>query len=113
VRVPEHDGHTQRARERGSEDCEHRRHVRDHAQGTVAQLGRERTLEPQTASGFRARSEGTDATVRRQSSGNGGVCEHDDLVEPLRERRDLRDRRRKRRMLRVDLLRDEDELAHA
>jgi hypothetical protein len=113
VRVPEHDGQTQRARERGGEDCEHRRHVRDHAQRALAQLGGERTFEPQTASGFRARSEGTDATVRRQSSGNGGVCEHDDLVEPLRERRDLRDRRRESRVLGVDLLRYEDELAHA
>jgi hypothetical protein len=52
------------------------------------------------------------AAVLGKNSGYDAVGEHDDLVDELGEGADLRHRGRERRMTRVDLLRDEDELRH-
>ena len=52
------------------------------------------------------------AAVRRQRAVDGAVGEHDDLVDARRERAHLRHGRAEHRVLRVDLLGDEDEPAH-
>ena len=110
VRVPEHERDAQRAHERRGEDGVDRAHVGDdRAAAQAAELRRERRFEPRAAPGPRARPEGADARVGGQRVRNGPVREDDHLVHTPRERRDLRHRRPQRRVLRVDLLRDEDE----
>jgi hypothetical protein len=110
VRVPKHERDPERPDERRGEDGVDRAHVgHDGSVAQAAELRRERRLEPRAAAGFRTRAEGADARVGRQRVRHGPVREDDHLVDAPRERRDLRHRRGKRRMLWVDLLRDEDE----
>jgi hypothetical protein len=58
------------------------------------------------------RSESANAAVRRKHPVNRAVGEHDDLVHQLGESSKLGNRRGKRRMPRIDLLGDEDDLGH-
>ena len=73
-------------------------------------LTREGSLETRTAQGSVSGPKGSYPAVVGQHAGNGTVREHDDLVDETRERTDLRHRGRERRVPRVDLLGDEDEL---
>ena len=75
-------------------------------------LAREGGLEAGTAQHAVSGAEGAHAAVVRKHARNGAVGEHDDLVDERRKRGDLRHGRRERRMSRIDLLGDEDELRH-
>ena len=77
-----------------------------------AQLANERALEPRAALQLRRRAEVVHADVRGQRARHCVVAEHDELVDPRRERAHHRHRRGEHRIPRVELLRDEDEPAH-
>ena len=110
MRVPEHERDPERPDERRREDGVDRAHVRDDGAAAKApELRREGALEAKAAPDLRARTEGADARVGGQRVRDGPVREHDHLADPPRERRDLRHGRAERRVLGVDLLRDEDE----
>ena len=90
-----------------------RAHVRDDgATPKPGQLTGQRGLEARSTECLVRRPEGAHAAVLRKNAFDRAVGEHHDLVDELRERADLRDRRGKRGMPGVDLLRDEDELGH-
>ena len=113
VREPEDERNAQRPDERRGQHGVDRAHVRDdRAAAKPGQLAGQRGLEARSAQRLVRRAEGAHAAVLRQHAVDRAVGEHDDLVDELRERADLRDRRRERRMARIDLLRDEDELRH-
>ena len=106
-------GIAQRPHERGGEDGVDRAHVRDdRASPEPRELARERGLEARAAQRPVPGAERAHAAVVGQHARDGAVGEHDDLVDERRERADLRHRRRERRVPRIDLLRDEDELRH-
>src|SRR5204862_3646614 len=77
------------------------------------QLAGERCREPEAATELARSPERLDAAVGRQRLADDRVGQDDDLVHARRERPHLRHRRGERRVLRVDLLRDEDELRYA
>ncbi len=113
MREPEDERDPQRTDERRGENRVDRAHVGDDGASTKpTQLAHQRRLEPRAAEDLVARSERPHAAVVGQRARHGAVRDHDDLVHELGERSDLRDRGGKRRMARVDLLRDEDELGH-
>ena len=113
MREPEDERDPQRADERRREHGVDRAHVRDDgAAAKTRELAREGGLEARSAQRPSARAERPDAAVLRQHARNGAVREHDDLVDEGRERGDLGDGRRERRMPRIDLLGDEDDLRH-
>jgi hypothetical protein len=114
VREPEHERDAERAHERRREDGVDRTHVRDDgASAQTPELSRERRVEAQAPTRLAPRAERPHATVRGQHLVDHGVRQDHDLVDPRRERADLRHRRRQRRVRGVDLLRDEDEPRHA
>ena len=113
VREPEDERDAQRPDERRGENGVDRAHVRhDRTPAQSGQLTRERSLELRAAQRLPAGAERAHAAVLRQDAGNGAVREHDDLVDQRCERRDLRHGRSERGVPRIDLLRDEDDLAH-
>ena len=113
MREPEDERDAQRAHERGGEDGVDRAHVRDDGSSPQARkLARERGLEARAAQRSVAGAKRADAAVVGEHARDGAVGEHDDLVDETGERADLRHGRRERGMARIDLLRDEDELAH-
>ena len=73
-------------------------------------LARERGLEARAAQRSVPGPERAHAAVVGEHARDGAVGEHDDLVDECGERADLGHGRRERRMARIDLLRDEDEL---
>ncbi len=113
MREPEDERNAQRPHERRGENGVDRAHVRDDgAAPKPGKLARQRGLEARATECLVRRPEGAHAAVLRKHALDRAVGEHDDLVDELRERADLRDRRGERRMARIDLLRDEDELRH-
>ena len=113
VREPEDERDPQRAHERSGEDGVDRAHVRnDGPSPETGKLARERGFEARTAQRSVPGSERADAAVVGKHARDGAVREHDDLVDECGERADLGHGRGERRMTRIDLLRDEDELAH-
>ena len=87
-----------------------RAHVRnDSSAAQPAQLTRERGLEARSTQSLVLRAEGAHAAVPGKHSRNRAVGEHDDVVHELGERSDLH-RGGERRMARIDLLCDEDDL---
>ena len=112
MREPENERDAQRAHERRGENGVDRAHVRDDgAPAEAGQLARQRSLEAGATNRPVAGAERPHAAVVRQHARNRAVREHDDLVDERRERGDLGHGRRERRVPRIDLLGDEDELA--
>jgi hypothetical protein len=88
-------------------------HVRDDgASAEASKLSRERRLESDAATCLATVSECANAAIRGQNVLDGAVREHHDLVDELRKSTELGNGRGKRRVLRIDLLRDEDDLGH-
>jgi hypothetical protein len=73
------------------------------------ELRRERGGEAGSARGLGRRAERAHDAVRGQRARDRARGEHGHAVDTAREGRDLRDRRRERRVRGVDFLRDEDE----
>jgi hypothetical protein len=87
--------------------------VRDHrATPKASQLSCEGSFETHPATYLVARAKRANAAIRGEDVVDSAVREHDDLVDELGESAELGHRRCKRRMTRVDLLRDEDDLGH-
>jgi hypothetical protein len=84
----------------------------DRAALEVSQLSRESSFETDTATRLVAGPKRPNAAVRWQHALDRAVGEHDDVVDELGKSSELRYRRGKRRMSRIDLLRDEDDLGH-
>jgi hypothetical protein len=84
----------------------------DRAAPEVSQLSRESSLETDAAARLVAGPKRPNAAVRWQHAVDHAVGEHDDFVDELSKRSELGDRRSKRRMSWIDLLRDEDDLGH-
>ena len=113
MREPEDEGDAQRAHERGGEDGVDRAHVRDDGSSPKAgKLARERCFEARAAQRSVPGPERAHAAVVGEHARDGAVGEHDDLVDKTCECADLGHRGRERRMARIDLLGDEDELRH-
>ena len=112
VRVPEDERDPQRPHERRRQHRVQRNHVRNDADGTRAQLACQRCREPSASLGLRARAELSHASIRRHRRGDRRVAKHDQLVDPRRERAHHRHCRREHRIVRIELLRREDQLAH-
>jgi hypothetical protein len=88
-------------------------HVRDdRAAPEASELSRECCLESDAATCLAARPERANAAIRGQNVLDGAVREHHDLVDELRKSTELGNGRGERRVLRIDLLRDEDDLGH-
>jgi len=113
VREPQDERDAKRTDERRGENSVDRAHVRDdRAAAKPRELAGQRRLEPRAAEGFVRGAEGAHTAILGQHPFDGAVGEHDDLVHVRGQRTDLRHGRRKRGVTRIDLLRDEDELAH-
>jgi hypothetical protein len=77
-----------------------------------AQLGGERDREASAAQDAAGRSEAAHAAVRREFPRHGRLGEDDHLVDAPRKCADLRNGRGKEGVLRIHLLRDEDDPLH-
>ena len=111
VREPEEDVHAERPRERRGEHRVDRAHVGEHRRGPgpPRELPGERRLEAQAAARPARGAERPDAAVLGKRALDRAVREHDELVDPCRERPELVDRRPEHGAGRVDLLRDDHE----
>jgi hypothetical protein len=109
VRVPQHERDAERADERSRDDGVERDHVRNDADRPRPELARERRLEPRAALHLGGCAELVHARVLRHRACDRGVAEHDELVDALRERAHHRHRRGEHRIIRVELLRGEDQ----
>jgi hypothetical protein len=72
----------------------------------------ELALEGDEPAASRRRTECPHLDICREVDDSCGLGDHDELVDTRRERAQLRDRRSKRRMRRIDALRQEDEPLH-
>jgi hypothetical protein len=110
---PEDERNAKWPHERRRENGIDRAHVcDDRAAPEVSQLSRESSLETDAAARLVAGPKRPNAAVRGQYAVDRAVGEHDDFVDELGKGSEFRDRRGKRRVSRIDLLCDEDDLGH-